>query len=77
MFKRKNVKETAIERLKRIWAERLADHQKRGKNPVKTYTLQELHEYAASRGLSVSSRATGDTSGQILDQQPDSTSNTP
>lgn len=70
------VVESASSRLRRIWAERNAELASISKNPVKTYTLQELHEYAASRGLRVSSRATGDTSGQILDQQPDSTSNT-
>lgn len=50
-------KESATQRLQRIWAEQSAADRATSKMPVKVYTLEELQEYAKSRGLKVSPRA--------------------
>lgn len=61
-------KESATQRLQRIWAEQSAARQATSKMPVKVYTLEELQEYASSRGLKVSPNATGGQDAPVSNQ---------
>jgi len=61
-------KESATQRLQRIWAERSAADQLTSKMPVKVYTREELEAYASSRGLKVSPNATGGQDEPVSDQ---------